>query len=113
MASRFDHDAIAYLRSPLPNGEPPMTLRWTIALALGAIIVSAGPAEPRVIAPGLHHLRFGLTREWADSPQLAEGPSLSVRFNSDRNAGEWALLLRHQDVRQTWKMLPNGKELGR
>jgi hypothetical protein len=90
-----------------------MSLRWAIALVLTATIVSAAAADSRVIDPALHHLRFGPNREWADFPQSAEGPSRSVRFKSDRNAAEWSLRLRHQDVRQTWRLLLNGKELGR
>ena len=43
----------------------------------------------------------------------AEGASLSLRFSAGPNDSEWALRLRQQDVRQSWKVMLNGKELGR
>lgn len=45
-------------------------------------------------------------------PPQPEGPSLEVRFPAERNATEWSLRLRQQDVKQSWKVLLNGKELG-
>lgn len=90
-----------------------MIFRSALGLALAASIAGAARAESRVLDAGLHHLRFGPIQEWADFPHTAEGPSLTVRFKSDRNDAEWSLRLRQQDVRQTWKVLLNGKELGR
>jgi hypothetical protein len=70
-------------------------------------------AKERVLDAKLHHLRAGTEREWRDFPQQAEGPSLVVRFKAEVNAGHWTLRLRQQDVRQTWKVQLNGKDLGR
>jgi hypothetical protein len=70
-------------------------------------------AKGTVLDARLHHLRVTPQREWADFPPQAEGPRLSVHFRSQANAGEWSLRLRQQDVRETWKVLLNGKELGR
>ena len=64
-----------------------------------------------VINGRLHHLRQGNQREWSDFPEQAEGPSLAVRFQAEANAAEQTLRLRQQDVKQTWKVLLNGKEL--
>src|SRR5262249_26326267 len=69
--------------------------------------------KDQVLTPRLHHLRAGGEREWSDFPAQPEGPSLSLRFQAKANVDEWSLRLRQQDVRQTWKVLLNGKELGR
>lgn len=78
-------------------------------------LVSAEPATagPVVIEAPLHHLRAGTQREWADFPAEARGASLTTKFQSKANTGEQTLRLRQQDVKQTWKVLLNGKELGR
>jgi hypothetical protein len=81
-------------------------------VALLAVILSA-PAAETVLDAKLHHLRTGTQREWADFPAQADGPALTVRFRSTANAREHALRLRQQDVKQPWRVLLNGKELGR
>jgi hypothetical protein len=89
-----------------------MPLRYTLAI-FAALTSAPAVAAPLVIESRLHHLRAGALREWADFPAEAEGPSLSVKFKAKANAGEQTLRLRQQDVKQTWKVLLNGKELGR
>src|SRR5437660_8257839 len=84
----------------------------TLLFAFAARGASLAAAE-RTLDAKLHHLRVGAEREWSDFPLKPEGPSLTVRFPGERNADEWTLRLRQQDVRQTWKILLNGKELGR
>jgi hypothetical protein len=85
-----------------------------LAVALTLLTATAAPAADRVLDARLHHLRAGAEREWSDFPAQAEGPSLTVNFAAaTTNKGEWALRLRQQDVRQTWKVVLNGKELGR
>src|SRR5262249_13535656 len=80
-----------------------------------ALLFSVPPlsAKERVLDAALHHLRFGNVREWSDFPEKAEGPSLTLRFQAEANRTEWALRLRQQDVKQTWKVLLNGTERGR
>jgi hypothetical protein len=91
-----------------------MDFRFAILPVLAAILAGgSAPAKTLVIDSVLHHLRAGDPREWSDFPARSEGPSLSVRFNCETNGGEWALRLRQQDVKQTWKILLNAKELGR
>jgi hypothetical protein len=53
------------------------------------------------------------TRTEATFPARPEGADLSLRFRGEANPAEWALRLRQQDVKQTWKILLNGEELGR
>jgi hypothetical protein len=82
-------------------------------LTLGLLLPRPAAAKAVVLDAGLHHLRAGDRREWAEFPARAEGPSLTVRFRAGPNDGEWALRLRQQDVKQPWRVLLNGKELGR
>ena len=82
-----------------------------------ALLLGGGTATPdevnHVLDGKLHHLRVGDKREWNDFPLQAESASLTLRFQSRPNPGEWTLRLRQQDVRQTWKVLLNNKELER
>lgn len=86
----------------------------TIGLLLGllALAGSASAAE-QVLTDRLHHLRVGTQPEWSDFPAQAEAEKLELRFPGKPNATEWSISLRQQDVRQTWKVLLNGRELGR
>src|SRR5437868_14037348 len=84
------------------------------ALAVALLTLPApAVAAPTVLDARLHHLRAGTVREWADFPAEAEGPSLTVRFRAAKNPAEQTLRLRQQDVKQTWKVLLNGKDLAR
>src|SRR5438128_2679709 len=90
-----------------------MYLRYLLLPVLAMLIdIGAARAKERVLDAQMHHLRVGGEREWSEFPPQPEGPSLVVRFPADRNATEWALRLRQQDVKQTWKVVLNGKELG-
>jgi hypothetical protein len=90
--------------------RPLLPALLTLATLLGP---PPAPAKTTVLDARLHHLRAGDEREWGDFPEKAEGPRLALRFASERNAGEWALRLRQQDVKQTWRVLLNDKELAR
>lgn len=60
----------------------------------------------------LHHLRIDAPREWAEFPDSAAGPHLDVTFTAKKNADEWSLRVRQQDVKQAWQVKLNGKPLG-
>jgi hypothetical protein len=91
-----------------------MLHRSAALLALAFLLYPApAMAAPTVLDGRLHHLRAGDQREWTDFPARAEGPTVALRFRSGRNDGEWSLRLRQQDVKQTWKVLLNDRELGR
>jgi len=82
------------------------------------LLVLAGIAQPaagaeRVLTDRLHHLRSGAVREWADFPEQAEAAELRLTFTSTANAAERTLRLRHRDVKQTWKVRLNDREIGR
>ncbi len=89
-----------------------MTLR-SLLFTVAFLTSTAIQAKTTVLTDRLHHLRIDGPREWSDFPAKAEGPSLVLRFKAEANDGEWTLRLRQQDVKQTWKVLLNGKELGR
>ncbi len=84
-------------------------------LAFAAIIAAAGPlsAAEQVLTAKMHHLRLGKVPEWSEFPVESDGAGLKLQFKSAANAGEWTLRFRQQDVKQTWKVQLNGKELGR
>jgi hypothetical protein len=91
--------------------------RFGVALTAAALALLQGathaPAAERTLDAKLHHLRAAGEREWSDFPAQPEGPHLHLRFQAERNAAEATLRLRQQDVRQTWRVLLNGKEIGR
>src|SRR5437868_2850352 len=91
-----------------------MTTRpaFLLALIASSIPVSAR-AKSIVLTDRLHHLRVTEAREWSDFPVKPEGPRLALSFQATGNDAEWSLRLRQQDVKQTWKVLLNGKELAR
>jgi len=86
------------------------SLLCILACVIGARAVGA---EEHVLTAKLHHLRSGAVREWADFPETAEGPALRLTFTAAQNAGEQTLRLRHRDVKQTWKLRLNDRDLGR
>ena len=90
-----------------------MLARLCLAAVLAGLVAWPIAAAPTVLDDRLHHLRSGPDREWADFPAQAEGPRLSVTFKANKNAAEQTLRLRQQDVKQTWKVVLNGKDLGR
>src|SRR5688572_9868850 len=92
-----------------------MNTHLVFTFALLVVVGLAAPAAggPVVVDARLHHLRPGPTREWADFPAEAAGDRLTATFRPARIEGVQTLRLRHQDVKQTWRVLLNGKELGR
>lgn len=87
-------------------------------IGLLVLIATCGGSAPavaaeRILDAKLHHLRVGNPREWNEFPEQAEAPSLTVRFQAEVNAAEQTLRLRQQNVKQTWKVLLNGKELAK
>lgn len=89
-----------------------MRVRIPICFCCLLLIVRCDAAE-RVLDGQLHHLRINGAREWTEFPERAEASELVVRFDGNKNATEFALRLRQQDVKQTWRITLNGKEIGR
>jgi hypothetical protein len=85
----------------------------TYRLLFLAALIAATPLTAQVLDPKLHHLRSGDAREWDDFPAQAESRDLVVRFDSRPNPTEFTLRLRHRDIKQTWVITLNGKELAK
>ncbi len=103
---------------PEKSCPPRLSLRSDLRFGLALLLASlfhAMPvlAAPTVIEPRLRHLRAGTEREWSDFPVTAEASKLSTTFRARSNEREQTLRLRQQDVKQAWRLLLNGKELGR
>lgn len=71
-----------------------------------------GPTEAIPLVDRLQHLRNVAPREWDDFPASPEAARLELSFPSRGAAREGTLILRQQDVRQTWKVRLNGTVLG-
>lgn len=85
-----------------------------VALAVSAIFALADepPAKSQSIEPRWIHLRNDPIREWSSFPATPNAAELEVHFNAAKNPAEYALRLRQQDVKQSWRVLLNGKPLG-
>ena len=64
-----------------------------------------------VITNRLHHLRFGPDREWSDFPERAEASELTIPFRTKANQKARTLRVRHQDLKQPWRVALNGREI--
>jgi len=82
-------------------------------LTLAFLLPGVAHATTIVLTDHLHHLRIDGPREWSEFPAKPEAAKLVLRFKAERNDAERALRLRQQDVKQIWKVLLNGKEIGR
>jgi hypothetical protein len=78
-----------------------------------AWLIPSSLAGEQALTSKLHHLRSGAAREWADFPEQAEAASLVLTFQARVNATEQTLRLRHRDVKQTWIVRLNDREIGR
>jgi hypothetical protein len=93
-----------------------MTPIWSAVLGLLALlllVLQSAPAADLVITGRMHHLRSGAEREWAEFPERAEGTQLVAAFQAKPNHREQTLRLRHRDLKQSWIVLLNGKEIAR
>ncbi len=88
-----------------------MIRRLLIVLIL--FYVPSADVRSEVLDNRLHHLRIDGPREWTEFSRSSEGPRLDVRFVAERNTTEQTLRLRQQDVKQSWHVLVNGKQIGR
>src|SRR4051812_49374244 len=86
-------------------------LVMVLAMLMAPAANSCGAEQ--ILTPRLHYLRSQASPEWSDFPRQPEGRRLELRFQAGPNSTEWTMRLRQQDVRQTWVVRLNGKELGR
>lgn len=81
-------------------------------LLYGTLIAEAAAAD-RVLESRLVHLRNGAVREWTEFPEAAEATELEIAFDGNPNPRDYTLRLRQEDVKQTWRVVLNDRELGR
>jgi hypothetical protein len=88
-------------------------VRISLAVVLGLLLNRSGTAAEQVLTGKFHHLRSGAAREWADFPEQAEAAELRLAFTSQVNSTEQTLRLRQRDIKQTWIVRINDREIGR
>lgn len=66
----------------------------------------------QILENNIYHLRNGETREWSEFPLETSGTELKIRFSTRANVSDYTLRLRQYDVKQHWRILLNGQELG-
>lgn len=88
-------------------------LRWLCLLPVLAATLAQAADPELVLTPRSHHLRAFAPREWNEFPEQAEAASLELKFAAVANASEQTLVLRQQDVKQTWRVRLNGTELSK
>lgn len=82
---------------------------WGVLLSVTASAMSA----EHILTPQFHHLRLGAQPEWSDFPAGPGAAKLELKFQGQANPAEWSLCLRQSDVRDSWKVSINGREIGR
>ena len=86
-------------------------MRWVIGLVcLTALLTQCALGQE--IELRMIHLRSGMSREWAEFPEVAQGAEFDATFVAEPNTDEATLSVRQQDVKQTWRVLLNEKPLG-
>jgi hypothetical protein len=88
-------------------------MRSAWLLPIGLVLLQSAPAGDLVLTARMHHLRLGEAREWAEFPADADGPALALAFEAPANGTERTLRLRHRDVKATWRVQVNGRDIGR
>lgn len=81
--------------------------------AIALLLLLAGAGHARVLDAAMHHLRHGAEREWDEFAEKAEADHLRLAFDAQVNNGEKTISLRHRDLRHVWKVVLNGKDLGK
>ena len=92
-----------------------MTHRQILLLILPLLLFVVGPSQAaeQLLTDKMHHLRSGATREWADFPEQAEAAELRLTFPAKANPAEQTLRIRHRDIKQTWVVRINDREIAR
>ncbi|HVC95725.1 MAG TPA: CehA/McbA family metallohydrolase [Pirellulales bacterium] len=85
-----------------------------LALFFAALAVgSPAFASETVVDTKFHHLRAGDVREWTEFAEQAEGDRLDIAFDVKAEHPPKTFRLRHRDVKQSWKLMLNDREIGR
>ena len=90
-----------------------LCLVLVLSRLLASSLLAAEPARPLVIDAKVHHLRINGPREWDTFPEQPDAAELQLTFQSAANTSAWTLQLFQEDLKQTWTLRLNGRQLGR
>ena len=76
------------------------------------LAVDFARAATIVLTDQMHHLRQSGTREWAEFPEQAEAASFEKTFTVAEPAKDYCLRIRHQDIKERWRVRLNDRDLG-
>jgi hypothetical protein len=83
-----------------------------IAFLIVLLTLDSARAATITVSSGMHHLRQSGTREWAEFPEQAEATSLDKTFTVAEPAKHYCLRIRHQDIKERWRVRLNDRDLG-
>src|SRR5688572_24728612 len=89
-----------------------MSLMRILSLVIMGFLSLPAFGQHHVLDRTMHYVRNTAAREWSEFPAEVNERSLVITFSSKKNAAEQTLSLRQYDVKQTWKVLINGKDIG-
>ena len=100
-------------RGARPLKPVPRSRRALLCVPLLYICAHAqSPADRDVIISArMFHLRSGAAREWAEFPERPDGRELVLPFDARPHAGARTLRLRHRDLKASWRVVVNGREI--
>ncbi len=76
------------------------------------LAVDSARAATITLTDQMHHLRQSGTREWAEFPEQAEAASFETTFTVAEPAKDYCLRIRHQDIKERWRVRLNDRDLG-
>src|SRR6187402_340032 len=88
-----------------------MRRAWPVLLVACGAALRGVPAADLVLTGRMHHLRLGDAREWDEFPEQAEAAALVLHFDASANRNERTLRLRHRDLKQSWCVRLNGRDV--
>lgn len=65
----------------------------------------------QTLTPRSHHLGDTTVNDWPETTGKPEALKLELKFESEANGGELALVIHQRDVSQQWRLTVNGKKI--
>lgn len=96
--------------APRARRAPSLSLFAALLLLSGATLAAQAP---RVLYAGMRHLGDSRVEKWPDVPDEPQGKKLSFAFKRRASRETRVLVVRHYHVDDPWKIVLNGREIGR